>query len=73
MDQGNIGQASSTKRSKRLAVKKLIIKIKGALAPCLKVAHPYRPGLHNNISKSLQSKSLDFRMQFDNLKFKKKV
>ena len=44
MDQGNVGQAPSFKR---LAVKKFIIKIKGALAPCLKVAPPYRPGLQD--------------------------
>ena len=51
MDQGNVGQAPSTKRFKRLAVKKLIIKIRGALAPYLKVAPWHRPELQSNFAK----------------------
>ena len=39
MEQGSVCQAPSTKHSKRLAVKKLTLKIiRGALAPYLKVA-----------------------------------
>ena len=41
----NVGQAPSIKRSKRLAVKKLILRIRGALDPCLKVVLQYRPRL----------------------------
>ena len=50
----NVGQAPSTKRSKRLAVKKIILRIRGALALCLKVALQYRPGLQHYLNRSLQ-------------------